>query len=127
MAGTVDIVTVFVVDDDEPVRDSIKVLLEIYGYEVADFVSTSEFVANYRKPPRGCLILDQHLPVMTGLEFLATASGRNLGIPVILITGHTDPRLEQRAREAGVADYLEKPVRKEVLIDAVERVVNMAS
>jgi two-component system response regulator FixJ len=94
---------VFVVDDDEAVRDSIKTLLEVHGFEVEDFASTVEFAKNYRKPPRGCLIIDQHLPVTTGLDFLRSAAARELDIPVILITGRGDPIIEQRGYDAGVA------------------------
>lgn len=118
--------TVFVVDDDEPVRDSIKVLLEVHGFEVEDFASTGEFARSYRRPPRGCLILDQHLPLTTGLDFLKSAAGRKLDIPVILVTGQGDPSLEQRAREVGVAEYLQKPIGEKVLLDTVERVIEAA-
>jgi two-component system response regulator FixJ len=118
--------TVFVVDDDEAVRDSIKVLLEGHGFEVEDFASTATFTKGYRKPSRGCLILDQHLPLMTGIDFVRSAAGRELGIPVILITGQGDPTLEQRARDAGVASYLQKPIGQKVLLDTVERVMSAA-
>ena len=113
---------IFVVDDDDAVRDSIRVLLEVHGFEVEDYGSTGEFARHYRKPPRGCLILDQHLPAVTGVEFLTTTAGRSLGIPVILITGRGDPAIEQRAREAGVAEYLQKPVTERLLLATVERV-----
>lgn len=113
---------VFVVDDDEAVRDSIKVLLEVHGIDVEDYESIEEFTRNYRKPSRGCIILDQHLPVLTGVDFLNSPAGKQLGVPVILITGRGDPGLEKRARAAGVADYLQKPVSERLLIATVERV-----
>lgn len=115
---------VFVVDDDEAVRDSIKVLLEVHGIEVEDYGSTGEFASNYRRPRRGCLILDQHLPVMTGVDFLNTPAGRRLDIPVILVTGRGDPDIERRARLAGVVEYLQKPVSEKVLLATVARVTN---
>ena len=114
---------VFVVDDDEAVRDSIKTLLEVHGFEAEDFSSTGEFANSYCKPPRGCLILDQHLPLTTGLDFLKSPAGRELDIPVILITGQDDPKIEQRARHAGVAKYLQKPIAEKVLVNTVERVL----
>jgi two-component system, LuxR family, response regulator FixJ len=83
---------VFVVDDDEAVRDSLRVLLEVHDIEVEEYGSTSDFARNYRRPPRGCLILDQHLPVQSGVDFLNTPAGRGLGIPVILITGRGERR-----------------------------------
>lgn len=117
---------VFVVDDDEAVRDSLKVLLEVHGIEVEDFGSTGEFASHYRRPDRGCLILDQHLPVLTGVDFLNTPEGRGLGIPVILITGRGDPEIESRARNAGVAEYFQKPVSERVLLAAVDRLTAIA-
>jgi two-component system response regulator FixJ len=114
---------IFVVDDDEAVRDSIKILLEVHGFKVEDFASTGEFAKGYRKPPRGCLILDQHLPVTTGLDFMKSPAGRGLDIPVILITGQGDTTMEQRARDAGVAEYLQKPIVQNLLLSTVERVL----
>ena len=114
---------IFLVDDDDAVRDSIKVLLEVHGLDVEDFGSTGDFIVRYEKPTTGCLILDQHLPRTTGLDFLGSSEGRGLGIPVILITGQGDPRIERRAYEAGVAEYLQKPIGHKKLIEAVERVI----
>ena len=113
---------VFIVDDDEAVRDSLKVLLEVHGVEVEDYESTAEFVSHYRQPLRGVLILDQHLPGMTGIDFLNSPAGQRLGIPVILITGRGDPGLEGRARQAGVSEYLQKPVSERVLLATVKRI-----
>ena len=112
---------VFVVDDDEAVRDSLKVLLEVHGIEVEDYGSTGEFAERYRKPPRGVLILDQHLPLVSGIDFLNSPTGRQLGIPVILITGRGDSAIEAQARRAGAAEYLQKPVSERVLLGLVER------
>jgi two-component system, LuxR family, response regulator FixJ len=122
MTATTAMPKIFVVDDDEAVRDSIKVLLEIHGLDVQDFGSTADFISRYEKPPRGCLILDQHLPQTTGIDFLASPVGRSLGIPVILITGQGDRAIERRARDAG-AEYLQKPVRHRTLIETVERAI----
>jgi len=113
---------IFVVDDDEAVRDAIKGLLEMRGLEVADFESTADFVSGYAKPDHGCLILDQHLPRVSGLEFLASREGRDLGIPVILITGQGNASIARRAQQVG-AEYLEKPIRRQTLIETVERVI----
>ncbi len=96
-------------------------LLEVHGIEVEDYGSTGEFAGRYRKPQRGCLIIDQHLPVLTGVDFLNSPAGQGLDIPVILITGRSDPALEERAREAGVAEYLQKPLGERVLLATVAR------
>jgi FixJ family two-component response regulator len=113
---------IFVVDDDEAVRDAIKGLLEIHGLDVEDFGSTVDFVRGYAKPSQGCLILDQHLPHINGLEFLNSPEGRELGIPVILITAQGNASIKGRAERAG-AQYLEKPIRRGSLIQAIERAI----
>lgn len=115
--------TIFIVDDDQAVRDSLKLLLELNTFAVEDYASTADFARSYQRPPRGCLVLDQHLPATTGLDFLKSEAGKQLGIPVILITGQGNPMLERRAREAGVADYLEKPIDKGVLITTIRRII----
>ena len=125
-ADAAQTVKAFVVDDDEAVRDSLKVLLEIHGIEVEDYASTGAFADHYRRPPRGVLILDQHLPSRTGIDFLNSPAGRDLGIPVILITGRGDPTLEDRARAAGVAAYLQKPVGQKVLLATLARLIAAA-
>ena len=115
---------IFIIDDDDAVRDSLKILLEVHGLEVEDFGSTCDFVSHYRKPAvPGCLILDQHLPHMTGLDFLTSAKGREIDIPVILISGQGDAKLERRARDAGVADYLHKPISEQKLLETVQRAI----
>jgi two-component system, LuxR family, response regulator FixJ len=115
---------VFVVDDDEAVRDSIRVLLEVHGIDVEDYGSAGEFARHYRRPPRGCLILDQHLPALTGVDFLNTEEGRGLGIPVILITGRGDAQIENEARRAGIAEYLQKPIGETLLLATVVRLTS---
>ncbi len=114
---------VFVVDDDAAVRDSISLLLELHGLAVETYGSTEEFAAHYERPSRGCVVLDQHLPATSGLDFLMSAAGRRLGLPVVLITGCGDNELRARATEAGAAAYLEKPVAAGVLLEAVDRLV----
>lgn len=115
---------VYIVDDDEAVRDSLKLLLEIDGLTVEDYESTEEFARHFTRPRRGCIVLDQHLPITSGLDFLTSPAGRGLGLPVILITGRGDESLKARAREAGVAAYLDKPVSDEALLVAIRRAVD---
>lgn len=112
-------ITVFIVDDDDAVRDSLKLLLESYGMVVEDYDSTAEFARRYRPRNRQCLILDQHLPGTTGLDFLASGDGAALGLPVILLTGRGDSALRARAAELGVKVYLEKPVVDDALMAAI--------
>ena len=110
---------VFVIDDDEAVRDSLKLLLESHMLTVRDFASAPEFLSAVGARPRGCVVLDLHLPVLSGLDFLSRYGDRLNGMPVILVTGKSDPATRARAFEAGVRDFLEKPFKDDELVIAV--------
>jgi two-component system response regulator FixJ len=112
---------VIIVDDDEAVRDSLKLLLECCGLAVEDYGSIDEFALQYRPGGASCIILDQHLPGLTGLNFLSSDAGAKLGLPVIVLTGHADSALRARAAQLGVRVLLEKPVIEDVLLDAIRR------
>ena len=111
--------TVFLVDDDEPVRDSLKTLMESYSMPVEDYPSCPEFLENFKAEDGGCLVLDLHLPVMSGLEFMETYGTRLNDMPVILITGRGDPATKARALEAGVLAFVEKPFEDEILVEMI--------
>ena len=111
--------TVFVIDDDEAVRDSLKLLLESHLLPVHDFASVPEFLQAVGPRPRGCLVLDLHLPVIGGLDFLGRYRDRLNGMPVILITGKADAATRARAFETGVRHFLEKPFEDHEVIGAV--------
>jgi two-component system, LuxR family, response regulator FixJ len=112
---------IFIVDDDDAVRDSLRMLLESYGMEVEDFASTRELTRHYRPGNGQCLVLDQHLPNLSGLDFLASRQGAMLKIPVILMTGRGDASIRDRAYALGVLEYLEKPVSEERLLAAIAK------
>jgi FixJ family two-component response regulator len=111
--------TVFIVDDDEAVRDSLSILLDAYGLGVEAFDSVAAFKHALGAKRGACLILDQHMPVTTGLEFLASSEGQDLGMPVILVTAHNDKEIRAQANEAGVFAFLAKPVDGDALMAAV--------
>ena len=113
--------TVFVIDDDDAVRDSLKLLLETHAMRVRDFASGPDFLASVGPRPQGCLLLDLNLPVISGLDFLGRFAERLDGMPVLLLTGKGDAATRARAFEAGVSEFLEKPVEDELLIAAVTR------
>lgn len=117
---------VFIVDDDEAVRDSLKLLLEAYGMGVEDYPSTAAFAGAYQGGG-ACLILDQHLPGATGLDFLGSAEGMALDLPVILLTGRADPALRARAAAIGVSAFLEKPVADDLLLTAIRGAIKAAA
>jgi len=114
--GGADQIVIFVVDDDDAVRDSLKILLESHGMCVHDYRSAREFCAAFRPVPQACLIIDLHLPEIGGLEFLASHRTPEMAMPVIMITGRGDQTLRDRARELGVAAFLDKPVDDRRLI-----------
>ncbi|HEV2551074.1 MAG TPA: response regulator [Stellaceae bacterium] len=118
---------VFIVDDDDAVRDALKILLESYGIAVEDFASATEFVRHYRPGARQCLILDQDLPQTTGLDFLESRQAAALHLPVILLTGRGNRAIRDRALGLGVDAYLEKPVHDHVLLATISRVVDAGS
>jgi FixJ family two-component response regulator len=110
--------TIFILDDDEVVRDSLKVLLETRNYTVVDFGSGAEVLRRHDKPD--CLVLDLHMPEMTGAELLAKLRSRGDRTPAILITGRPDKAAQGQARQLDVP-LLEKPVSPKLLLEAIER------
>jgi len=114
---------ILIVDDDADVRDSLRVLLEAHGMAVQDFESTAEFAAADRQHGRACLILDLHLPVMGGLDYLASLGQDGPGVPVIMVTGRSDEASRSRAFELGAVAFLEKPVDDRELLSAIGRAI----
>jgi len=118
--------TIFIVDDDEAVRDSLKLLLESHGCRVRDYGSTRDFFRDYRREERQCLVLDHHLPGETGIEFLESDDGANLRVPVILVTGGGDKALKARATKAGALAYFDKPIKDSELVATIFRLLDDA-
>jgi two-component system response regulator FixJ len=100
--------TIYVVDDDDAVRDSLKILLESYDLAVRDFGSVPDFLDASEPKGAGCLVLDLHLPVMGGFDVMNTLAQRGSRLPVIVITGRGDTQTKVRALEAGAVAFLEK-------------------
>ena len=117
---------IYLVDDDEAVRDSLKLLLEAHGMAVEDYPSTDEFARGHQRGRNGCLILDHHLPGTSGLDFLAAQDGALTGLPVIMITGRGDPAIRARAEQLGVRAFLEKPVSLEPLLASIRQALGQA-
>ena len=114
--------TIYVVDDDEVVRDSLKVLLEAREFNVKEFASGPQFLQQDRRPaPNGCLVLDIHMPEMSGIELLKKLREHEDGIPVILITGRRDRIIESQAKELGAVALLDKPIPYACFFKAIER------
>ncbi|MEY4013825.1 MAG: hypothetical protein RLZZ290_689 [Pseudomonadota bacterium] len=109
--------TVFVVDDDEAVRDSLRWLLEGNGFRVAAFESAERFLAylGAMPPGPGCVILDVRMPGMTGTELHEELIRRNVALPIIFITGHGSVPMAVESMKKGAIDFLEKPFNDEQL------------
>jgi FixJ family two-component response regulator len=113
--------TVYIVDDDDSVRDSARALLESYDHTVEDFASARDILATFDQLKDGCLLLDLNMPDMGGIELLELLRGRGDTIPVIVVTAQNDTGVLERARRAGALAVLPKPVD-----DALIRTVDSA-
>jgi two-component system response regulator FixJ len=117
---------IIIIDDDAAVRDSLKTLLSIGHDDVRDFPSCRGFLADYRPESGDTLILDIHLPEMSGLELMEQLAARGIRIPVILITGRPDEKIRGRAAALGAIALLDKPVDYEALQAALGRARSVA-
>ena len=110
---------VFVVDDDSSVRSSLKFLLSTVGLRVESCASADDFLHNELPDAPSCLVLDVRLPGLSGLDFQRELAAKNIGIPIIFLTGHGDIPMSVRAMKAGAVEFLTKPFRDQDLLDAV--------
>jgi two-component system, LuxR family, response regulator FixJ len=119
--------TVFVVDDDEAVRNSLRFLLKSVGLAAQTLASAREFLESYKPQQPGCLVLDVRMPGMSGLELQQQLNLRGAVIPVIFITGHGDVPMAVEAMQQGAFDFLQKPFRDQDLIDRIQRALERDS
>ncbi len=117
--------TVFVIDDDPAVRQSVCMLVESSGHHVAAFDSAQAFLDIYTPDQTGCVVTEVRLPGMSGVQLQEELSDRGFTIPVILMTGYGDVATAVRALKAGAIDFLEKPFTGQVLLDLIEDAVKM--
>lgn len=110
---------VFVVDDDDSVREALSSLIRSVGLHVRTFASASEFLAFGRPDATACLVLDVRMPGLNGLELQQELSAGERPLPIIFITGHGDIPMTVRAMKAGAVDFLAKPFREQDLLDAI--------
>ncbi len=122
--------TIFIVDDDEAVRDSLRWLLEANGYQVRSFAGAEEFLEAYDPDQVGVLIADVRMPGMSGLELQEALIARKAPLPIVFITGHGDVPMAVSTMKKGAVDFLEKPFNEadlrtivaNMLTEAVARV-----
>ncbi|MFV1984514.1 MAG: response regulator transcription factor [Thiohalomonadales bacterium] len=113
--------TVYIVDDDQAVRDSLSWLIESININVEVYSSAQEFLDKYTPDNPGCLIADVRMPGISGLELQKILNEKKFTIPIILITGHGDVPMAVRALKNGAVDFIEKPFNDQVLLERVNQ------
>jgi len=116
--------TVFVVDDDEPVRDAIGLLLDTVDIPYETFESAQDFLSGYSRDRTGCLVLDIRMPGMNGLELQDRLLGDRDPLPIIFITGHGDIPMAVEAMKKGAVDFIRKPFRDQELLDRIQEALS---
>jgi FixJ family two-component response regulator len=120
---------VYVVDDDEDVRESLRMLLHSVGLQVGVYASADAFMADYRPAPEyaQCLLLDVRMPGTSGMALLETLHRDRASIPTVIITGHGDIPMAVKAMKLGAIDFLTKPYNHQQLLDLVQRALRSGS
>ncbi len=113
--------TVFVIDDDEPMRDSLALMLGLLGYRSASFASAEAFLAAFQDNWTGCVVADLKLPGMSGIELQAELQSRGSALPFVIITAHGGVSSARTAFQADAVDFLEKPFDEAVLKAAIDK------
>jgi FixJ family two-component response regulator len=116
-----DVPTVFIIDDDAGVRESIRDLVESVELHAESFATAQEFLASKRQDGPSCLVLDVRLPDTSGLDLQQKLSRAGVRIPIIFITGHADIPMTVRAMKSGAVEFLTKPFREQDLLDVIHR------
>jgi len=120
---TDDVPTVFVVDDDDEVRESLEALIRLGGWRPETFASAREFLSRPRTFAPSCLVLDVSLPDLNGLELQERIAGDRTDMPIIFITGYGDVPMTVRAMKAGAVEFLTKPFGHEALLGAIAQAI----
>ncbi len=118
---TVDAPHVYIVEDDDAVRESLQLVLESVGYKTRTFASANAFLESYDSELAGCLVLDIRMPGMNGMELQRKLNERNSILPVIFVTGHGDVPMAVEAMQQGALDFVQKPYREQELLEKIER------
>ena len=111
--------TVYIVDDDSSVRDSLSLMLGLAGYRVALYADAESFLEAWREPWSGCVLADLRLPGASGIELQAELRMRGTALPVIIMTAHGDVPTARKAFQAQAVDFLEKPFDHAQLLEAI--------
>ncbi|MDR9423889.1 MAG: response regulator FixJ [Pseudomonadota bacterium] len=112
--------TVYVVEDDEAVRDSLELLLKSDGKPVQTYESANAFLKDYSDKMAGCIVLDIRMPGMDGMELQKKLNEKHSILPIIFVTGHGDVPMAVDAMKEGAVDFIQKPYREEALLEKIE-------
>jgi FixJ family two-component response regulator len=117
--------TVFIVDDDEAVRESLGLLLESVDQGSKGFAAGTEFLEAYSDDMAGCIVLDIRMPGMNGMELQKKLNEANSILPIIFVTGHGDVPMAVEAMQYGAVDFIQKPYREQDLLDKINQALNL--
>ncbi|MFZ1642796.1 MAG: response regulator [Candidatus Contendobacter sp.] len=117
--------TIFIIDDDQAVRDAISLLLRADGLAIATFASAAAFLESTAAQQPGCLVLDVRMPGMSGLDLQKQLRTRGCRTPILFMTGHGDVPMAIRAMKAGAFDFLEKPFQGKTLLERVREALTL--
>ena len=125
--GVETLITVFIVDDDDAVRDSMSLLLEVNGFNAKSFAGGKQFFHHYRATDKGLLILDMCMPEMDGFAVLEKLNLIGSPLPVVFVTGHGDIPMAVEAMRRGAVNFIRKPVAEEELLNSVHDALSQES
>ncbi|GAB6041704.1 response regulator transcription factor [Endothiovibrio diazotrophicus] len=117
--------TVFVVDDDEIVCESLKWLISSIDIPVETYTSPTEFLSTFDGSRSGCLVLDVRMPEMSGLELMKKLNERDVYLPTIMMTAHGDVPMAVRAMKSGALDFVQKPFNEQELLESVQKALSV--
>ena len=121
MKSAAAVPTVFIIDDDRGMRQSIQDLVESVGLRAESFATGEEFLKRKRTNDPSCLVLDVRLPQMSGLDFQRQLAETGMQIPIVFVTAHGDVPMSVRALKSGAVEFLTKPFRDQDLLDAIHQ------
>ena len=113
--------TVYIIDDQQAVRDALAEMLRLFGYSVESFPSADDFLQKISAAPTGCIVADVRMPGIDGIELVRELTRRRVALPVVLISGHADVPMAVAAIKAGAEDFIEKPIDDAHLLAAINR------
>ncbi len=120
-----DTPSVYVVEDDEAVRDSLQMVLESVGYKVSTYSTGTAFLDAWDADMSGCLLLDIRMPGINGMELQRKLNERNSILPIIFVTGHGDVPMAVEAMQHGAVDFVQKPYREQELLEKIEHAIEL--